>query len=199
MRHVKLVLIAVVAALVAAFAVGTASANTITAEPSGGIAATSLGNLRLTGRGGLINITTECPVTLNGSINRTINNAARGAVGSVTEGRVGRCSTGEARALVESRSAWELELAEATRLEGTPKLAKINTLRAAFQITVAGVSCLYRGTVPTSLEGEGEPVVTRLLRVLANSVSRSSGSALCPPEGELSGSFSITTQTLRLR
>jgi hypothetical protein len=194
--------LALIAVLAAAFAAGTASANTITAEPSGAITATSLGRLTFAGRGG-IEISINCRVTLRGIINRTIGNAAGGRVGGITEGSTNECNVGTATPLVSGgMQEWFLTLSRSTNLAVSPKLAEITVEGVRFQVSgILGQTCLYEGNVPTTLEGEGpsERVVTRLQTIRANSERIVRNSGLCPERGELSGSgFAITTQTLRL-
>jgi hypothetical protein len=65
---------------------------------------------------------------------------------------------------------------------------------------ILGQTCLWEGTIPTTLEGEGpaEAVVTRLQSILANSERIIRNSGLCPERIEFRGTFSPTRQTLRL-
>ena len=185
--------LAVVTALAASLAPGTAIANTITAEPGGNITATSLGRLSFNGSGG---IEINCRVTLNGTIGSSINNARETSVGSITGGSTSECNTGSATFLLGT--AWPLSLAEAAREERSPKLVNINMASAKIQVTVIGQTCLYEATLPLQLAADGldESSTTRLVRILGNTARKVSGGIFCPATGELSGELSITRETL---
>ena len=194
-KYTQLFALAIIAAFATAFA-GTASANIVTASPSGAITATSSG--KVTFSGGELAI--ECRVTLRGSINSTIDNSAGGNVGSITGGSANECGFLLSATLLFG-VAWGMEMSEEARLGVSPKLVGINMVGTRFLVSIFGVQCLYEGTVPTWLEGEGSPVVTRRVRILANSTSYVSGAGSpepCAEYYELAGSFDITTQTLRL-
>lgn len=95
-------------------------------------------------------------------------------------------------------SSWAMELASSARLEGAIDVATINVLSVRYEFTLFGVRCLYGGSLPMDLEGEGSPVVTRNVRILENLMILESGGEICPSELELVGAFRLTTQTLRL-
>lgn len=194
-KNAKLLAGAIVAAIVTAFTAGIASANTITAEPSGAITATSENKITFEAS----EIVIECRWTLRGNVERTINNTGGGRVGSITAGTLNECGAFQSsRALFISPSTWTLELEGSTRLEGAIDLTTINAVPVNLEIETFGIRCLYRGLVAMQLEGEGSPMVTRRLRLLANVLIYQSGHELCIEEGELAGSFNITRQTLRL-
>jgi hypothetical protein len=185
--------------LAASFA-GTASANSITASPAGAITATSLGRLSFAGRGG-IEISINCRVTLRGTLNSIIFNGTGGRLGSITEGRADECNTGTITLLVEPRNPWPILLDGSMNLSFNPKQLPVTLTNVQIQISgILGQTCLYTGSVPMLLEAEGprEAAVTRLVTIRANSERIVRNSGLCPERGELSGTFSLTTQTLRL-
>lgn len=189
---------ALVAMLAIAFPSSIANANTMTAEPSGAITATSIGKLTFSGRGGF-EIVVECRVTLNGRVNGTIDNRAGGLLGTITEGRLNECGAfNSGLALFTSPRSWTLELGGSARLEGEIDLLSVNAIGTQWQITSFGIGCLYAGTLPLQLEASGMPTVTRSIRVLENFLLRFAGERTCPSGAEVIGSFSFTRQTLRL-
>lgn len=196
-KSVKFFMLALVAVLGAAFTSSAANAASITASPAGAVTATSLGRVALAGTGGFIDITLNCNVTLNGSLNSSINNASGAQIGSITAGSATNCDNGTADVLASSSNAWALTL------NGTPNLttltAGLTVRNAQFSVTVLGNDCLYAGDVPASLGYTGSgPYTTGLITILSHSLPLSSGGFLCPTSGELSGSFSFTRQTLTL-
>lgn len=178
-----------------AIATSASTASAITATPAGAIALTSLGALTFGGGG----FTISCPFTLRGTLGSSIEGVAGAHLGEVTSGAAGACNTGSATLLFGN--AWNL-VYESAELASTPK--KMAWKLAGFQVLLssAGLTCLYESSVPLTIEGEGTPMVTRLVIIRAPNVlslhEAALNSVLCIRSLEVRGTFAFTTQTLTL-
>lgn len=185
-------LVAVTAVVIAVLGAAVAKAEVITAEPAGSITKTSLG--AVTFSGGAISL--NCQITLRGTLASAIEDVRGEPVGALTGGSVTSCNTGSLQLLFGV--AWNDVLADVARLGGAPKLLPIDMNGVRVSVTILGITCLYGGNVPTSLQAEGSPLATRLVAVLANSLAKVSGSEFCPETIQMRGTFAITAQTLAL-
>ncbi len=199
-KHAKLVMLGLVAVLAMAFAATTAAAAPSEINSSEeSIVATSKGRITFSASG----IETECVVTLGGSIEATIENVEGEPAGSVTEGKVENCSSGEAETLFTGGS-WGISVAEEVEYfpaeGGEPVEANLNMSNVQFKVTI-GITCLYTGTVATALTGTNSSETTataETVAILGQSVRKTGGSIFCPSTGSLAGEFGITSETLTL-
>jgi hypothetical protein len=202
LKYGKLLLTTAVA-LVAMFAVaGSASASEATVSPAGGIAAPSSGQLTFTG--GSISI--RCNVTLNGSLLRgPIRTESTSQIGEVTEVTIARetCSGGTVEGVLNV--PWTMTL---TQTLGTAPNAITGLLftinNAQFLLSVFGgfIDCLYAGNAGALLalsaiaRTSPQQYRTGTISALNSSLSLSSGGFGCPSSGSMTGTFTVTAQTI---
>lgn len=204
MTKIKLVLAATVALVAMAFAVSSASAAYTGSLSPGGTIASTASSLTFSDSGGLINIV--CPVTLTGSLlTGPIATTAGSNFGTVTRVAIGTCRNGSAAALVGTGWAMNINTVLGTLPNAATGLL-IDIVGASFNIrtTILGitVNCLYRGTAGALIAAAGtNPYTVGSIAVLSGvSVPFSSGDAVCPSSGRLTGTFGVPApaQTLTI-
>lgn len=193
--------------IAAALVLGVVAMGASAAEvvPGGPIESPSLGMLTF---GSSPEI--ECNVTLNGSLEESVNTEAGAHIGEITEVTIDRESCVGGRVAGVSGLPWELTYVEALPEQGSlPRGVEalyfnLNNVHFHLSVFFGIVNCYYAGNAGAILEtpsGDGEasnPYLTGLniadSSVLLPSQPESSGA--CPEEGGMEGSFSIEQQSI---
>lgn len=186
MTRFRMLMVAAAAVISFAVAANSASAETATLNPGGRFSAVSSGQVRLTA--GLVS--TQCDVTLNGSLATSASTAAGTSIGSITSGTAAPCTVGSVT--VNTGAPWGLSI---VRWLGTsPSYTGVLTTLTgvSFTVVVAGMTCPYSGAIGVLAPIAGG-TITRLT-MLSNSLPRvTPSSPLCPATASLA-----TPQTFTL-
>jgi hypothetical protein len=193
----------VAAVLVAAFTMGLAASSAsadrgdvITVSPGGAINASSTGRLTLSSP----LVTINCVVSFDGSVNAgpITQTGTIDTVGSVSRAVITSCNTGSAVALFDGGN-WTINAVLPLPAGG----AALRIGNSGIGVTVAGVTCLYGGTIGSSATdiflanpSDGTNIVT----FTRAPVARVSGNALlCGSSASLTGTMEVSPgQTITL-
>jgi hypothetical protein len=187
-------------ALVAMFTVaGSAMASEATVSPAGAISAPSTGQTTFTS-----SFSTRCNLTLNGSLLRgPIRTESTSQIGEVTEVTIARetCEGGTVEGVLNV--PWRMTL---TQTLGTAPnaitglLLTINNVQFLLSVFGGFVDCLYEGDVGALLVLSALRTAgtyrTGNIAALNSSLSLASGGFGCPSSGSMSGTFTVTAQTI---
>lgn len=173
----------------------TATAATINISPGGSITAASLGKFTFSSGA----ITIRCNWTLSGSLATSASAAVGARMGSVSRVEVASCEGGTFRSI--ENLPWELTFLRLLVNESgvtTGIEFNIRNLSYTLSVTIFGIvlDCAYSGTLPVLVRINAG--VTELIRVLANSLSKTAGGGFCPETNSMTGTFGITRQTITL-
>lgn len=149
-----------------------ASAETLTFNPAGTLSMTSIGQVRFSA--GIIS--TQCNVTITGSLASPVSTAPGTSIGTFTSGRATPCTVGTVT--LNFGTPWTLRI---VRMLGTsPSYTGLLTalVGVSYTVAVAGQTCTYGGTIGLLLPIISSTIST--LSMLTNSLPRTSGSSLCP-------------------
>lgn len=204
--HIRTAAIAVASALAMSLALGGAASasRAISVAPGGSITATAS---NLTFRAAVGDIV--CNVSLVGTLSTgpIAKVRAGSGVGSVTgPSSLSGCSdTIPSLIVAASNAVLTWNIGYNGLFTGTlPNIMSVQLMNTAagFLLTLSGQSCLYRGNVVLDTSGSAATLVRGLSINTSgsnNDAALSSGPAICPANGELTGSFGITpTQTMTL-
>lgn len=185
-----------VASVLVLLAASATTASALSAIPAGVISTTSLGTIALSTSGGVVNPSGQCTLTFSGNANSSIVNVAGSTFASITGGSAFNCTAGSWVVLGGTSS---LVLGSTVVLSAL--YADVNLSGLRIQYVIAGTTCLFSGTLPMRLALvplTPPDYSTLLLTIVANSIPRTSGSALCPTTLRLAGTFGLSPlQTLR--
>lgn len=134
--------------------------------------------------------TTDCPVTIEGSLHsRTVAKVAGSLVGYVTRAIIGSCRTGSATILTASLP-WHITYGGFTGALPNITGGNAGVINASFSIRepVFGISCLARTTAATPIRGDWE-INARVLESIALSGS-------IPTSCGINGTISGTTTSI---
>jgi hypothetical protein len=189
----KLLLTGLAAAIVMAFAVGSASANRIETSSQSFRAVWS----RLTFNDAA-NVRVECPVTLSGSFHsKTISKVSGSLIGYINSAAVGACTGGEARADTETLP-WHIQYNSFTGTLPNIESITLTLVGSKFEITAGGIHCVAGNTQTSPAFGKVlvEPATGRVtgLRALEEHTIPLGGGFSCSfaSPGRFEGTASVS-------
>lgn len=190
-------LLALAAAGLTLFCLGeTANATTLNVSPAGSIRMTApYGDFFMDGEGGLIDVITNCPLNLSGTIDSSIAVAPGAHVGEITSGSFSICDTGQFTPLFDAPRTWELTL---DGFDATSRRLYVTVNDFTFSHSWAG-TCDFHGDLAlvVGLSGTGPYTTGTATIVNTTPIPKVTlpGYA-CPDEFWPDGLVNLTTQTL---